>query len=154
MRFTRLLILSQPIFSICFYSWNLLRDVYPPNADAIAIPIASDFIAWIIWAPLLLFVLSSTVFKAYPESIPLVNWNRDRPIWSILWTLLFLAVHSIALSNLPYDFKVGNHFEFIDTCLWTWLYLCLRAIIVAKPDILSPIVPRRIRTMLIPSPGG
>jgi hypothetical protein len=134
--FCFLLVLSQPLFSFAFYCCNELNGVYPGNADSIMIPIFFEFMAWVIWAPIVLVFLRRTVLKNYPGAIPLGTWNRERRLWSALWTILFMALLIIPLSNVRFDVSVRNPFELLDTCLWAWLYLNLRAVIVARPDVM------------------
>jgi hypothetical protein len=134
--FTFALILSQPLFSFGYYVHNSLAGAYAWNGDSIAIPIFVESLSWLVWMPIVLTLLWRTVFKRYPGAVSLSAWNSERPVWSLLWTILFALLLAISFSNIPYDWRWRNPFGLVDTALWTLLYAQLRAVIVAKPYLM------------------
>jgi len=106
------------------------------------IPIFGEFIEWLVWMPLVLFMLWRTILKDYPGAVSLWVWNKEKPVWSLLWTVLFGVLLIIPVSNIPYDITYRNPFEPLDTCLWAVLFLNVRAIIVARPAVILANIPR------------
>jgi hypothetical protein len=125
------LIASQPVFIFLHYFWNELRGVYPSDADSIAIPIFYGWIAWVIWAPLVLAVVFWAL-RAYRGSSWLFKWNGNRPIWSVAWSLVFGVLIAESALCIPFDVRWLNMSSLLNDVLWIWFFLALRTLLVAK----------------------
>src|SRR5215210_3899380 len=98
-----------------FFEWlNLQNDLatgkLPTNADSIGLGFAFFLVSWILFAP---FVLGFTVWivQEYPAQISLFGFNRKRPLWSLIWTLIFAFLIFdtlvLALKNLAENWVAG-----------------------------------------------
>ena len=125
------LLLSQPLFTHFYYTTMLARGAYPPNADSIAIPIYHEFYAWIIFLPLELTIIAY-ILMHYPGSISLFTWNKERKLWSILWLIIFGLLILDAIWGLTIALEWLNWPEIINSMLFIFLYLYLRAIVTTK----------------------
>lgn len=131
-----LLILTQPVFSVLRYYWNLQTGAYPVNADSIGIPIYYEFISWMILAPVALCGLWWAVWK-YPNARPVFGWNRQRPIWNVFWTILFTLLIAACALEVPHALRRANLPAIINVILWIFLFLCLRAVVVFKRSFIT-----------------
>ncbi|HWL53016.1 MAG TPA: hypothetical protein VNQ90_11310 [Chthoniobacteraceae bacterium] len=131
-----LLILVQPIFSVLYYYWNLRMGAYPAHADSIAIPIFYAFVSWVILAPIALGGLWWAVWK-HPEARPVFGWNRQRPIWSGVWTAVFVLLYAACVFSIPGALRWLNLPEMVNITLWIGLLLCLRAVVIFKRSVIA-----------------
>lgn len=79
-------ILASPVVVTAHFALRLLRGDYPWDADAIGIPVFSYLM--LVFPLLLLFLRRG--LRAYVERVSILNWNRRRFGWSLMWTLLLL----------------------------------------------------------------
>jgi hypothetical protein len=125
------LVLVQPIFTVLHYTWNEYIHPYPPDADTLAIPVFTEFIAWIVFAPILILLILRATQK-YPGSVPLFIMNKQRRTWSIGVSIIFGLLILQVLVFLVDVMQYYNVPLLINVVLGTILLLNLRAAFVAK----------------------
>ena len=85
--YTVLVIVGHPAASFFYWTSILEAGVLRPDADSVAIPIFFDVVVAMIAAiPMLILTKLALVLKAGP--FRLWSWNRDRPVLSIVWSLV------------------------------------------------------------------
>lgn len=80
--------LTSPLVVALYFFSRWLRGDYPPDADSIGIPILGYALFYL---PFFMILLCAALWK-YPGRVPLYAWNRERPVWSVWWTLVFLIL--------------------------------------------------------------
>lgn len=131
-----ILIITQPVISVLHYSWNLHMGAYPVNADSIGIPIHYEIISWVVLAPIALCGLWWRVWK-YPKARPVWGWNRQRPKWSLFWTIVFGFLIATCVLEIPHALRWLNLPTILNVTLWLILLLWLRAVIVFKRSLIT-----------------
>jgi hypothetical protein len=124
---------SAPVFAIAYYGEMLRKGAYPPEADSIGIPIYDDTRLAVFFAPVF-YALVGLIIHRYPGSVPLLVWNRARPIWSWVCSVLFGAAIATVATGLGDVWRWKLPLEFLSVALWIWLLLFLRAAVVARPS--------------------
>jgi len=100
-------VLLSPIFVFLHFTYRLLTNAYPPDADSVMIPIG---IYWIF--PFPLFALMTLKGRSGLDSPSLrLLWNPERHVVSFLWTivsiypvglyLVFILVDAISGIAIP-----------------------------------------------------
>jgi hypothetical protein len=130
------LIAIQPVFSYLHYSWNLKMGAYPTNADSIGIPIYDEFIGWLVFAPIALIGLWWAVWKA-PGPRSIWEWNNKRPIWCIIWSVIFSLLAIATAIEIPFALRWLNIPTVINDTLLIYLYLHLRVNVAFKKFIIE-----------------
>ena len=82
---------TTPVAAAFFFGLEFSRDAYPPDGDAIIIPIFGFFVMSVMLFPMYGAILWLAVARYSPE-VSLLTWNFQRPIWSLFWTAVFLAL--------------------------------------------------------------
>jgi len=132
-----LLYASAPLFAIAYYGEMLRKDAYPPDADSIAIPISEDIRAAFLFAPIFVGLLVLSL-RNYPGSVSLRAWNRARPLWSWICTVVFAVLIAATATALIDAWRWRLPLEVLNVALWVWLLLALRAVMVARPVQIRP----------------
>jgi len=91
-----LIFVSSPLMvAFHFYSrWR--RGDYPVEADSIGIPVLGYTILYL---PLFLLLLCAGLQK-YSGGRSIYVWNRKRPVWSTIWTIISFILGYQALAML------------------------------------------------------
>ncbi|MBI1784202.1 hypothetical protein HYR69_03580 [Candidatus Sumerlaeota bacterium] len=120
----------MPYVERTFYLTSQRRGAYPINADSIAIPIAQFMRGWWGFLPFLL-AFYWFALRAYPGAVSLFSINKSRPIWSVFWSLLFLAFIFAEVLSIPSrpDFFVYP-LDIAQMLLGLYLALCFRSLLM------------------------
>lgn len=121
--------LIQPLFVYQFLSEEVSRKFHPVWADSIGF-ILFPFTGFIVtFVPVLLLLVWLT-FRRRRLPARLWVWNRFRPIWSSVWTMLFAVICAPFLAALS-GAVVSGPFTYVPTFLLIlYLLLSARAVIV------------------------
>lgn len=119
-------VLLQPWLTARYYRFMWHRNVYPPDGDSIAIPIVSNFLAWLIWAPLLIYALWRA-FRQIAAPPHALAWDRTRPAKSGVVTLVCLAAAGLAAEDIPQAVAWKNWAEVAYSIAWCVAWLVVRA---------------------------
>ena len=127
--FAILLYLTAPLIEWYFYTTELARGSFPPDADSIAIPLFRFVIVWVLGAPIVALLVWFAL-RDYPGAVSLFAFNRARLIWSAVWTLVFgyLVVQEFAFAVA--SFQKSQPFDVIRSLLLVYLMLCLRSSLI------------------------
>ena len=124
------LYVTAPVVNALYYWIEQGREAYPPDADAIAIPIYSFAMGVLLFSPVYaLLVWLAT--RSYRGGLSLFAFNPRRPFWSGFWSLL---LGGLMLLNLYDAVEKVIRFLFVDAAsdlIWTYLLLCLRSSLVS-----------------------
>lgn len=115
-----------------YYQRTFELGYYPPEADTIAIPIASNGIVTIVLAPVFAGVLWLLLRRSSADRRTWLAWNRKRWIISLVWTVLFVACAVSVLSGLAEDIRIGLVFNALADIGWFFLWLAVRALVVSR----------------------
>ena len=131
--------ISRPFSSCAYYTWNLKRGAYPTNADSISIPIFQEILGLIIIVPLaMLGILWIT--KNYPGKVNVFINNSKRPLWSLVWTILFISLIIISLLDiirLSKNFTLPSIIDIVSSIIFILLVSYLRVLVVLKEKMAS-----------------
>jgi hypothetical protein len=83
-----ILLLTAPMVEAVSYWLALQRDVFPPEADSIAIPIFQFTAGLLMVSPFFLLILWAST-RRYPGQEPLMTWAPRAPAQSWAWSLFF-----------------------------------------------------------------
>ncbi len=127
---------AHPFLLALVLEVELNRGTFPWFADSIAIPISAAFVTAVLLAPLFLGVVALATIKHGGTHL-LLNWDHRHLAWSSFWTVLFgLAVLATLLNgmNAVASFSLTSACLLLaESLLWCYVYLSLRAAIVARP---------------------
>ncbi|HLM60641.1 MAG TPA: hypothetical protein VK308_07555 [Pyrinomonadaceae bacterium] len=123
------LYLTAPLVEWYFYTTELARGSFPPDADSIAIPLFRFIIVWVLGAPVAALLIWFAL-RDYPGAVSLFAFNRARSLWSAAWTLVFgyLIVHEIAFAIV--SVQKSQPFDVVRSLLLAYLMLCLRSSLI------------------------
>jgi hypothetical protein len=135
------LYLTAPLVEWYFYTTELARGSFPPDADSIAIPLFRFVIVWVLGSPIAALLVGFAL-QDYPGAVSLFAFNRARPVWSAFWTLVF---GFLIFKHLTFAFASAQKlqpFDVIQPLLLAYLMLCLRSSLIysnffAKEETLS-----------------
>jgi hypothetical protein len=123
---------AQPLVEWEFYTTELHRGAYPVHADSIIIPIARFTIAWMLITPVVAWFLWQ-VFRRAPKWVSWTAFDRSRPVWSAIWTLL-LAAFGISELEFAYRSTLRGHLEDVASGILAFVVaFSTRALICAAP---------------------
>ncbi len=132
-----LAVFAEPFVEYVYYSTNLERGVYPPDADSIGIPLFQFAVAWIVTLPVVLgFVWFA--LRDYPGSVSFMAHNSGRPIWSLAWSVVLLL---LAASYVSFAFRSvarGFPLDVAAASLNVYLVLCLRSSVIFSRAFMRP----------------
>ncbi|MCL1910168.1 MAG: hypothetical protein FWG05_04450 [Kiritimatiellaeota bacterium] len=124
-------VVIQTPLSCFFHDTRLRRFEYPVWGDSILIPIFQTFTLSVVLGIIgLLFFLFALAFAEFPA--PLWNWSSKRKIRSLIVTLIFGAPVALFLVLLRDGVRFGGWGEIILFAMLVYLFLSLRAGIIAK----------------------
>jgi hypothetical protein len=90
-----MIVLASPILNIInWYNPDSRRVYVPIGLDSLTLTIREYLTFWAIFGSPIHLIIAMVIIIAlikYPGSVPLFGFNSNRPIWSILWTLVILA---------------------------------------------------------------
>lgn len=121
--------LCAPLVEVIYYQTELNRGSFPPEADAIMIPIMQFTIGWLISTPVAAAFVY-WVLKSYPGSVSLLSWNKEKRIKSYTFTAIlvtFAAMEFVFAFQSAFRNQIA---DFIFSLLHTHIILLLRASIV------------------------
>ncbi len=96
----------QPWLAERYYSLQLGRGAYPPEADSIMIPIGQAWMSWLLLTPLV-GGLTIWALRHYRLGVPTLTWHLKRPWFGAMVSLLAaLAIAAIADSAVA-DYRDG-----------------------------------------------
>jgi hypothetical protein len=110
---------------------SLLNGDFPSDADSIGIPIFGIFIICILLAPFILTFIIWALWKS-PTTISLFGFNRKRPMWSFIWSLIFVFPFFIFLFSAIGLLSQFCFVESMHAFLIAFLLLFYRAIVVFR----------------------
>lgn len=122
-----------------FIYWPLVlrSGVLPPEADSIAIPMFNDLLVAVVLTP---FVLGTAwlCLRRYNCDVRLVAWRRDRPIRSLVASLVLGgaagALAALLVIDTRSDWPWYEHLWAGCSLLWLWWFLALRGAFVEQLD--------------------
>ena len=130
--------LCSPIVEAIYYSTELERGSYPPQADNVIIPIVQFTIGWFLLTPVVVAFVWWLV-KHYPGKVSLLSWNREKQFKSYIITIIIII---FVIGELVFVFKsiVRNHIvDVISTLLTIHIALIVRASMVMSYNNKTPI---------------
>jgi len=107
--FSLLLLLGFPVMNVVYWDAVARSRVLPANGDAIMIPIMGGVVATLIVSPVVLGIAWLCLRRYNPET-RLSAWRRDRPLRTILATLVFGGLAALLLA--------GSIDDFVHSTLW------------------------------------
>lgn len=114
-----------------YYERTLRLGYYPPEADSIGIPIASEAILTALLAPVLALCLW-LVLRRSPPRYTWLAWSSGHRVWSGFWTLLFgLFICQTGLFLLE-NLRIGLPLNALANAGWAMIWLELRAAVVSQ----------------------
>jgi hypothetical protein len=89
------IVLASPILNIVNW-YNPQRQLVfvPIGLDCLTITIREYLTYWLIFGSPIFLIIATVIIIAlikYPSAVPLFGFNANRPIWSIVWTIVFLV---------------------------------------------------------------
>lgn len=131
---TFLVYLQAPFTNAYGLYRDFLNGEFPPEADAIAIPIIGFFAVWLLFAPFVCSFIVWAVWK-YTGKISLFGFNRNRPIWSFAWSSIFGCVFFTEMFGAFQNFFNQYFIESAKGFLIAYLALVFRAIIIFRKQV-------------------
>jgi hypothetical protein len=132
----------RPLVDYIYYKWGLRMGAFPTNADSIGIPLSASWTGWLIgWPIILLFAV--VVSCTYVGDLPFTFFDRARPIWSLLWTVLILILTIWMVLGATYNLRYLQIVDFADALMVSYVLLSLRSALVAfrRPSSPAPALP-------------
>ncbi|HEX8289129.1 MAG TPA: hypothetical protein VF556_14090 [Pyrinomonadaceae bacterium] len=123
------LYLTAPLVEWYFYTTELARGSFPPEADSISIPLFRFVIVWVLGSPVAALLIWFAL-RDYPAAVSLFAFDRVRLVWSALWTLVF---GFLIFKHLTFAFasvQKSQPFDVIQPLLLAYLMLCLRSSLI------------------------
>lgn len=130
-----LLLLGLPALSFVYWPHVLRSGVLPPEADSIAIPMFNDLLVAVVLTP---FVLGTAglCLRRYNRSVRLAAWRLDRPIRSLVASLVLggaaAALAAVLVVDIRSDWPWYEHLWTGYSLLWLWWFLALRAAVIEQ----------------------
>ena len=124
---------TMPIVYALYMDGELKAGKFPVDADSIGIPVGLTAIATLILAPLFFGVVWLALRDYRP--VTLFAWNKARPIWSIVWTLVIGAAAFDLLRSGTYlilESGLEHPLFILHKLVQIYLFLVLRAAIVSR----------------------
>lgn len=133
--FTIALLIGAPIVNIVYWLQVLASGTLPHDGDAVAIPMAGGVILTLMLAPLVLGT-AWICLRRYDPGTRLAAWRQDRPVRSLLATLVFGGPALVLAAGAVHDLLTpGPWYEHIPVALSVpciiWL-LAMRAAFVEQ----------------------
>lgn len=125
------LYLTAPLVEWYFYTTELARGNFPPDADSIAIPLFQFSVVWVLGAPVAALLIGFAL-RDYPGAVSLFGFNRARPVRSAFWTLVFGFFVFEHLTFAIASVQKSQPFDVIQSILLAYLMLCLRSSLVCS----------------------
>ena len=125
-KYTGTIVFLSPIIVIVHFFYQMINEVYPPEADSIMIGI----MGFLIFHFPILLILKFISVNSYERQTPLLNWNKQNHTWSIfvsffsLW--LLLGSISFLIDSLLFSFSPTSFFF----ALYFHVILCLRSSLI------------------------
>jgi hypothetical protein len=116
-----------------FYERTLELDWYPPDGDAIAIPIAGNASLTLLGLPVLAAILWRVVRRC-PPWISLLAWDPHRMGASVAWTMLTGFMVALRIDSARLSARLGLPAEVVVDCAWVGVWLLLRAVLVSPAE--------------------
>jgi len=135
--FCLLAIAVHPLLTSAYYSFMLDHGAYRPEADSIAIPIAGNFFAWVIWAPILA-TICWLVFRRFQPPLHMLAWDHRQRWKSVVSTVVCLAAVVVSAMPIPDAIRWRNWAEVLYSVWWVALWLILRAAALSQSPNNSP----------------
>ena len=101
--FSLLLLVGFPMMNVVYWDAVARSRVLPADGDVVIIPMMGGFVFTLIASPLLLGVAWFCLRRYKPET-RLATWRRDRPVRSVLATLLLGGLAALLLAESIADF--------------------------------------------------
>lgn len=132
--------IALSVFVTAFYLCNLfivwrnydvtfLREGYPSTGDSIGGAKALYLIVWLFGFPILGFVLFA-ISRSNTVGLSLFGYNNDRPIRSLLVSLLAVLVVSWDLFYIVEEASRAELINLLYALVGIYLFLCLRVVFV------------------------
>ena len=126
-------VLTQPKFTSHYYSWMLEQGAYRWDADSIAIPIMSNFMAWIIWGPVsgigLFFV-----FRKLKAPFRVFVWDEEKKLRTWLISIGCLVPIVMLVDEAMWAMPWKNYVEIGYSMWWIAVWLLIRASLLTKRE--------------------
>ena len=101
--FSIALLLGFPALNIIYWDAVLRSGVLPADGDAIMIPVMGSFVVTLMASPILLGI-AWLCLRRYNSETRLAAWRRDRPVRSVLATVLLGGLAGLLLAGTIADF--------------------------------------------------
>lgn len=115
-----------------YYQRTFELGYYPPDADTIALPIASNAVMTILLAPVFAGALWLLLRHSRVERRTWFAWCRKRWVISLGWTLLFCFLSLEVLSGFAEDVRIRLPLNALADICWFILWLAVRAVVVSR----------------------
>lgn len=126
-------VLTQPHFTSSYYEWMLEHGAYRWDADSIAIPIAGNAFAWLLWGPASLVALFF-VFRGRSSPFRLIAWDarKKRKSWLVSGLCVAASVELLREAWEAVDW--GNYVEIFYSFWWIAVWLLVRAALLTAKE--------------------
>ena len=123
------LYLTAPLVEWVYYSTELARGNFPVDADSISLPLFRFMVVWLVGAPIARLIMWF-LLRSYPGRVPLFGFNRERPVWSLVWSAVFSFLVYKELTFSVRSFFAGNPLDVAQSLCMAALFLFIRSSIV------------------------
>ncbi|MBD1852892.1 hypothetical protein [Leptolyngbya sp. FACHB-711] len=90
--------------------------------------------------PFIVFILF-LILRQYPGSAPLLSWNSQKQGLSIFWTVLFLSLSFILITEAQQMMSLGLWLNALACLTWVYLFLAFRSIVIEKTKDVEVVLP-------------
>jgi len=104
---------------------------YPPEGDAIAIPIAGNAIVTLFVSPILILILW-LILRRFPTRVRVLAWSNEHIGSSLLWTALCALLCYFEIGKLIEAARLAMPITGVTALLWLAVWILLRAILVSR----------------------
>ncbi len=104
---------------------------YPPEADAIILPIVGNCFSTILLSPIWLIFLWLTLRQS-PQTPRWFAWNRSRWGWSLFWTSITIVFIYASLESMVENIRISLPVNAIADALWACAWFLLRGVVVSR----------------------
>lgn len=135
--FCLLAIVVHPLLTSWYYNFMLDHGAYRTDADSIAIPIAGNFFAWVIWAPIL-GTICWLVFRRFQPPLRLLTWDGRMRWKSALVSVACAAAVVVSAMPIRDAVRWRNWTEVVYSMWWVAFWFVLRAAALTQSPNKSP----------------
>jgi hypothetical protein len=130
--------MPQPVAAWWFYHLELELGAYPIDADGIGIPILLFIAGWLVWTPLIVWLVWWIATRGSRGPLSWLAFDRAHAIWCGLWSLLLVVAALVQIRSTWASLRDGFISDVVFSLLGAVVLLAARAALCTPPQAPAP----------------